>query len=209
MKTQELLQELLHRSGHNAANLSTKLYEKGVRQSLLSRFLSGNTKEPRRSTLSPIADYYGISVDAFFDEALAAKILEQISSGELVVQRHKPGRRANPVTGKPAQRPLRNPMQLADAIDLLAERINEIEEADMRELIAARLRTLARAPDSAKARSGVLEALAWANAAKEAFQESNTDEQSDAAPVAGIAGQVLAKKLTTESKDFQPGRTKV
>lgn len=197
MKTIELLRELMKRSGENPHSLSVALNNK-VKQPQIYRFSESLTIEPKRSTLSPIADYYGISVDAFFDEALAAKILAQITSGELVVQQRKAGRRANPVSGQPAQRPLRNPMQLADAIGLLAERINEIEEAATRELIAARLSTLARAPDSAKARSGVLEVLAWADEA-----------QAGTSLAQSIAGKVLAKKLTAESNEFQPGRTKV
>src|SRR5690606_22925422 len=35
-------------------------------QSTIQRLLSGETKEPRRSTLEPIARYYGFPVEAFF-----------------------------------------------------------------------------------------------------------------------------------------------
>lgn len=59
---------------------------------------------------------------------------------------------------------LKNPISLTEAVDVLAERINAIEDPEHRELIAVRLQTMARAPDSDKARNGVLEAMAWPDA---------------------------------------------
>ena len=159
MKTRELFRELLFRSNLNASGLAEKLKDQGTQQAQLSRFSSGITKEPKRSTLLPVADYYGISVEAFFNEELAAQILKQIETGEFVVKRH----RANPVAGESAQFPLRNLKQLAEAVDLIAERINEIDDPEVCELVASRLQTLARAPDSMKARNSVLEAIALDN----------------------------------------------
>ncbi len=61
---------------------------------------------------------------------------------------------------------LQNSVQLADALDLIADRINAIENIDHRAIIAQRLQTLANAPDSMKARNAVLEALAWSDVVK-------------------------------------------
>lgn len=74
--------------------------------------------------------------------------------------------------------PLSNPNQLADALDLLADRINEIESLASRELIATRLQTLALSPDSQKARNSVLEALAWADAVQTDQEAKASGEQS-------------------------------
>ncbi len=76
--------------------------------------------------------------------------------------------------------PLTNPSQLADALDLLADRINDIESLRSRELIATRLQTLALSPDSLKARNSVLEALAWADAVQTDQEAKAADEQSKA-----------------------------
>lgn len=64
--------------------------------------------------------------------------------------------------------PPKNPFQLLDAVDLIAERINEIDDLEARELIGARLQTMARAPDSEKSRNAVIQALAWADEVKRA-----------------------------------------
>jgi len=67
---------------------------------------------------------------------------------------------------KPEWVPLENPLQLIDALDLLADRINEIEDPEHREVIASKLQTMARAPDSMKSRDAVLQALAWSDAVR-------------------------------------------
>lgn len=63
MKPKDVLQELLDRTGENPNSLAKKT---GVAQSTIQRLLANDTKEPRRSTLEPIAKYYGFPVDAFF-----------------------------------------------------------------------------------------------------------------------------------------------
>lgn len=103
MKTRDLLRELLHRSNLKAAGLAERLKDEGVTQPQLSRFLGEKTREPKRSTLAPVADYYGISVDAFFDEDLAERLLAQIDRGEFAVQpRHSRGRSVAPTPPQPA-----------------------------------------------------------------------------------------------------------
>lgn len=63
MKPKDVLRELLDRTGENPNSLAKKT---GVAQSTIQRLLANDTKEPRRSTLEPIARYYGFPVDAFF-----------------------------------------------------------------------------------------------------------------------------------------------
>jgi len=192
MKTRELLRELLHRSGLKASRLAEVLHDQGVRQSLLSRYLSVETKEPKRSTLEPVAAFYGISVDAFFDEEKAEELLAQIASGAYVVQRGRATRRTT------TQMADSIPIGLENAARSLAHHIDAIDDPQQREAIGQCLLTLARAPDSSKALDGVL--LAFASAAQPA--------PSAPAPVSGIAGQVLARQLSTETSELTAAKAK-
>ena len=87
MQTRRLLRELLYRSGLKANDLAIRLAGDGVTQSAISRFMTGKTVEPRRSSLAPIARYFGIDVDAFFDDELASELLAQLASGQFLVGR--------------------------------------------------------------------------------------------------------------------------
>ncbi|MGE0798588.1 MAG: S24 family peptidase [Lautropia sp.] len=46
-------------------------------QPQLHRYLSGESREPRRATLAPFARFFRVSVDAFYNEALAAQIARE------------------------------------------------------------------------------------------------------------------------------------
>ena len=61
----------MSRDGDNPHSLSVKLNQKTT-QPQIYRFLEGITKEPRRSTLQPVADHYGVLVEAFYDPKIAA-----------------------------------------------------------------------------------------------------------------------------------------
>lgn len=61
----DLLRTLMKTAGDNTNSLSAKLNNKTT-QPQIFKFLNDTTKEPKRSTLSPIADHYGVPVDAFF-----------------------------------------------------------------------------------------------------------------------------------------------
>lgn len=80
MKTRELLAALMERSKENPHSLSVSLRGR-VKQPQIYKFINGISKEPRRTTLEPIADYYGVSVEAFYDEGMAAQLLAQMQSG--------------------------------------------------------------------------------------------------------------------------------
>lgn len=71
MNARELLSCLMTRSGDNACTLSTKVK---VPPPTLYNFLTGSAKAPRRSTLEPIANYYGIPVEAFLSENVREKV---------------------------------------------------------------------------------------------------------------------------------------
>lgn len=80
MKTRELLAALMEKNGENPYSLSIKL-KNAVKQPQIYRFVTGIAREPRRSTMQPIADHYGIPVEAFYDEQLAGRHLVAIKSG--------------------------------------------------------------------------------------------------------------------------------
>lgn len=58
------------RDGLNSNSLSRKTNGKTT-QPQIHRFLNNQVKEPKRSTLRPVADFFKVPVDAFFDEAVA------------------------------------------------------------------------------------------------------------------------------------------
>ena len=72
MRGADLLHLLLLHSKTNPNALSVALNGQ-VSQSQIQKFLKGTSKEPRRTTLEPIAKHFKISVDAFYDPDLAWK----------------------------------------------------------------------------------------------------------------------------------------
>ncbi len=77
----DLLRELMKKSGDNANSLAAKL-DGRTSQPQLHKFLTGEAKEPRRATLQPVADFYGVPVNAFYGPVL--NIASQKSQIELV-----------------------------------------------------------------------------------------------------------------------------
>lgn len=60
MKLSEILQRLMERSGVES---QIKLAElTGIHQPTIARLLSGDSRDPRRSTLQPLADYFRVSI---------------------------------------------------------------------------------------------------------------------------------------------------
>lgn len=91
MKLMKNLAALMERSGENPYSLARKVkarYGRSPSQPTLLRILDGTSREPRRSSLQPVADFYGVSVDALFDEDLTQ------------------AERAGQLSPRPASRPL-------------------------------------------------------------------------------------------------------
>ena len=84
MKTRLLLERLMEASKDNPYSLSRRLGG-ASKQPQIYKFIKGLTTDPRRKTLEPVADFYGISVEAFFNEALASDLLAELESGRLYV----------------------------------------------------------------------------------------------------------------------------
>lgn len=79
MITRKLLRKLMDGAGLNPNSLA-KATGGRTKQPQIFRFLSNTSMEPKRSTLLPVAEYFGISVEAFFDEELAEQLLADLKS---------------------------------------------------------------------------------------------------------------------------------
>lgn len=60
----------MEQQGLNPYSLSRRLDGK-TKQPQLHRFLSNDALEPRRATLAPVAEYFGIPLEALFDDEVA------------------------------------------------------------------------------------------------------------------------------------------
>lgn len=77
MKGRELLKLLLKKHGLTANGLVTALGGK-IKQPTLHKFLELDTRESRRSTLQPVADYFKVPLESFYDDFLADKTAYQL-----------------------------------------------------------------------------------------------------------------------------------
>lgn len=75
MEPRELLRLLMKGRGLNTTSLCNAC---GAKQPQIHRFLSGTAREPRRSTLAPVAAYFGIPVDSLCNEDSAQKAAQSL-----------------------------------------------------------------------------------------------------------------------------------
>jgi hypothetical protein len=78
MEPRELLRALMERDGDNPHSLSVKLKGR-VKQPQIYKFVTGVAREPRRSTLQPLAEHYDIPVDALYEEKAAAAAFKRLN----------------------------------------------------------------------------------------------------------------------------------
>lgn len=149
MLGRDLLKLLLIHHRMNPNQLATALHGK-VGQPQIHKFIKGDAKEPRRSTLAPIASYFKVPLDAFYDEKLAWKYavtngLLPVLSPSLVPPTPDESREVAPPTQLP--RPLRP--TLREALKVLQEALAP-ETPGIRRSVVAILSDLAeRAEDNA------------------------------------------------------------
>lgn len=120
MDPRELLQELMRRHGDNPNSLARKLGGKPG-QPRIHKFLSGTTTEPRRTTMAPIADHYGIPLDALYDPVAAEVTMQELQGSGF--RRVAP--KAEDLTRAEDNAVSRNGMKLAQLYDLLSEGIDQ------------------------------------------------------------------------------------
>lgn len=85
MDPREFLRLLMDRRGENPHALAAAV-KNATKQPQIHKFLAGIAKEPRRTTLQPVADYYGISVDAFYDPEKAQAEWDRINGRSRVAE---------------------------------------------------------------------------------------------------------------------------
>lgn len=138
MDPRDLLRELMKAEGENPNSLAKKLK---MQQSTLHRFMSGEAKEPRRSSLSPVAEHFGIPIDALFDEKIADAVFRE---------RFRPGA-ATPLA-KTATHQVQDaprPHTTTDPIRQLGRNLEAVDSLT-REAIEPLLQRLARDPGAAE-----------------------------------------------------------
>lgn len=77
MDGRTFFQTLLDSKKLNPTSLAIKI-ERPTLQSTLQRYLEGKTKEVRRSTFEPVAEFFKVSIDAFYSPATAEQELHRL-----------------------------------------------------------------------------------------------------------------------------------
>lgn len=85
MDPRKLMQDLMDAQGLNTNSLAAATKNK-TRQPQIYRFLDGTSKEPKRSTLVPVACFFGVPVEAFFDPKVADDVYREKLGGRLGAQ---------------------------------------------------------------------------------------------------------------------------
>lgn len=75
MQPRELLAKLIERDGTNPTALSRIT---GTKQPQIHRYLQGLVREPKRSTMEPLAKHFSIPVDALLDTLAATKTAAEL-----------------------------------------------------------------------------------------------------------------------------------
>jgi transcriptional regulator with XRE-family HTH domain len=73
MDGRQLLKALMQAAGENPNSLADALGARTL-QSQIARFIDGRTRNPRWSTLEPVAKHYGVKVEAFLDDEAAEAV---------------------------------------------------------------------------------------------------------------------------------------
>ena len=157
MEGPELLKLLLEKRGLNANSLADVLRDRS-KQSQIQRYLAGNTKSPRPGTLEPIAKYFGIGIEAFYQPLIAREIAQQMM---LVPHEHRTENgSSNYQLAAPANAPtpLRPRPGLRDTILQLGKSLEAYDES-ARKAVASLLADLALHPENAALTANRITAL--------------------------------------------------
>lgn len=144
----ELLQRLLDSKQLTPNALADRLRNRSL-QSQMQRYLARETKSPRPSTLEPLAKFFGIGVEAFYQPAIAEAIAAERG---LVIKKAGSVETRAPADSLPpnAPTPLR-PRHAADVAALVAQlgRLLEPHDGAARAAVGALLHDLAMNPSNA------------------------------------------------------------
>jgi len=163
MNGPELLKALLAAAGDNPYRVATRLKNPPL-QSYASKFIAGKVKEPRRDSLRPLAEYYRVPLEAFYDPALA---------DEVAVERNLvPGTARRTRAASTEQ-----PSELADALDVITKVLQGAEKSILI-AVAPLLAAMASDPDTAKIKSELILKLLVADRDKSHDQTQDRMRQS-------------------------------
>lgn len=141
MNGPELLKALLAAAGDNPYRVATRLKNPPL-QSYASKFIAGKVKEPRRDSLRPLAEYYGVPLEAFYDADLADQVAAERNLA--------PGaaRRTRAESSAPTS-------ELANALGVLSAALRDVDKST-RIAAAPLLAAMATDPAEAKNQSELL-----------------------------------------------------
>lgn len=165
MDGKDLLKALMKEANLNPNALADILKNRSL-QSQITRYVDGSTRNPRWDTLKPVADYFEVRVEAFFDPDVAAEIAGQrgFTQGGEVATGH--GTREEHVTWAhqlPSAPPvaLRSPTRPITLYALLIELAEKIRPHDQsaRRAVSSLLADLALSPETAPITAARIERL--------------------------------------------------
>lgn len=78
VKPYELVGALMYRDGITTSALAREVKRPKL-QPQIHRLRAGKVKNPRYSTIEPLAAHWGVPVEAFWDEAVATKVAKQLA----------------------------------------------------------------------------------------------------------------------------------
>lgn len=146
MEPREFLRELMRRSGDNPNSLAAKLNKKTA-QPQIYKFLEGIAKEPRRTTLKPVADFYKVAVEAFYSSAMADQEIKRLNDFEVIT---KDGSKTILEVKPPSQinerRAVYRVVSIESAVEGIANHLNALNGYNVSTVISL-LSTLAHEPD--------------------------------------------------------------
>lgn len=147
MEGKELLRLLLEKRGLNANSLADTLRDRSL-QSQIQRYLGGRTKNPRPDTLEPIAKFFGIGIEAFYQPLIAQEVADRLMLTPVpnsVAEAPAPYGLRHAAS---APTPLRPKPGMRDAILQLGKSLEAYDES-ARKAVASLLADLALHPDNA------------------------------------------------------------
>lgn len=144
MNGRQLLKALMNAAGENPNSLADALGARTL-QSQIARFVDGRTRNPRWSTLEPVARHYGVKVEAFLDDEAAETVA--IARGFLKAE---PGGEAG-MAASPAPTPIRvapRPLSVHELVLQLGKALIPFDPP-ARKAVASLLADMAVTPEDA------------------------------------------------------------
>lgn len=157
MEGPELLRLLMEKRGLNANSLADMLRDRS-KQSQIQRYLAGNTKSPRPGTLEPIAKFFGIGIEAFYQPVIAREIAQKLILAPHDQRPENGSSNYQLNTPASAPTPLRPRPSLREIILQLGKSLEGYDES-ARKAVASLLADLALHPENAALTANRITAL--------------------------------------------------